>query len=96
MQYQKPLNKIDNLGEALDYDNPVSLSSKSKQELLWWVNNFKDNNGKRIRPQSVNFTMRSDSSRQGSGVVMKLILKKNSMEDGMNQNLSSTLIIQNC
>jgi hypothetical protein len=60
-------NKIQGLGKSLNFNNRVTLSPGSIQELNWWINNVVANNGKRIRPLKVSYTCRSDSSLQGWG-----------------------------
>ena len=60
-------DKINCLGDDMNYDSKAILSSHSIDELSWWINNVDQKNGKRIRPLPITYTLRSDSSRQGWG-----------------------------
>ena len=60
-------DKILALNGTWNFENRVTLSDKSREELHWWADNTDKKNGKRIRPDKVSITCRSDSSFLGWG-----------------------------
>lgn len=60
-------DKIHGLSGTDNFDNILTLSKESKQELLWWINNVRQKNGKRIRPHKVKYTCFTDASFSGWG-----------------------------
>lgn len=52
-----------------DYDAKFSLSDLAKQEILWWINNVENSNGKMISYGSPSFYLETDASTQGWGGV---------------------------
>ena len=62
------------------------LSDKSREELRWWSDNVDKKNGKRIRPDKVLVTCRSDASFLGWGIMMFPQVNRQ-MVDGQNKNL---------
>lgn len=60
-------DKIRGLGKDYNFDNFVELSSESREELVWWVENVAEKNGKRIRPVKVSFNVFTDASELGWG-----------------------------
>ncbi|XP_060583214.1 uncharacterized protein LOC132739516 [Ruditapes philippinarum] len=62
-------DKLIGLGQNMNFDNKVSLSTKSIQEIQWWLKNVKNKNGKRIRPISVSRRCFTDASMEGYGGI---------------------------
>ena len=62
-------NKILGLGPECNFDNKVSLSNNSILELVWWKENVRLRNGKRIRFQDVDVQCRTDASFLGWGAI---------------------------
>lgn len=60
-------NKILGLNSSTDFNQKMILSDESKMELLWWIENIRLKNGKRIRPFSIQSRCRTDASKQGWG-----------------------------
>ena len=54
--------------ECIDrFVNKMILSTESKKDLQWWMDNVQKKNGKRIRPKNVDIFCRSDASFLGWG-----------------------------
>ena len=54
--------------ECIDrFENKMILSTESKKDLQWWMDNVQKKNGKRIRPKNVDIFCRSDASFLGWG-----------------------------
>ena len=54
--------------ECIDrFENKMLLSTESKKDLQWWIDNVQKKNGKRIRPKNVDIFCRSDASFLGWG-----------------------------
>ena len=64
------LKGLEQPGGEDKFDNKMVLSSESKKELSWWIENVHRKNGKRMRPKSVDFICRTDSSLLGWGAYM--------------------------
>lgn len=62
-------NKLIGLGNDMNFDNHVTLSENSKNELKWWIDNLENKNGKRIRPIDVSAFCISDASTAGWGAI---------------------------
>ena len=60
-------DKILSLCGTLDFGNTLVLSEHSRIDLQWWAYDFDKKNGKRIRPQKVEITCRTDASLAGWG-----------------------------
>ena len=60
-------DKIIALDGTWNFENSVNLSVRSREELQWWKDNVDKKNGKRIRPDNVSITCRSDASFLGWG-----------------------------
>ncbi|XP_060595146.1 uncharacterized protein LOC132749435 [Ruditapes philippinarum] len=62
-------DKICGLGSDMNFDNKTVLSILGRQEVIWWFNNVKLKNGKRIRPVTVSRHCRTDASFEGYGGI---------------------------
>lgn len=62
-------NKILGLGTTMDFDRKTVLSLSSRQELVWWIENVKVKNGKRIRPLEISIRCCTDASFVGFGGI---------------------------
>ncbi|MCG7875172.1 MAG: reverse transcriptase domain-containing protein [Candidatus Thiodiazotropha endolucinida] len=63
-------DKLKGLGDSEcpdAFDNTMILSTDSKYELQWWMDNVSQKNGKRIRPKKVDLICRTDASFLGWG-----------------------------
>ena len=61
-------NKLMEATECIDrFENKMTLSTESKKDLQWWMDNVQKKNGKRIRPKNVDIFCRSDASFLGWG-----------------------------
>lgn len=61
------LRGLDQPGGDDKFDNKMMLSTESRRELKWWIENVHGKNGKRIRPKNVDLVCRTDSSFLGWG-----------------------------
>lgn len=62
-------DKIRGLGPDMNFLNKVCLSEEGKTELQWWCDFIRVKNGKLIRPNTVEYKCRTDSSLIGYGCV---------------------------
>jgi len=62
-------DKLLGLGEDMNFDNSVQLSTDSKNDIRWWMENVRSKNGKHIRPEQISCHCRTDASLQGWGGV---------------------------
>ena len=71
--HYRPLerDKIRGLGEFMNFNQKVSLSPESLQELSWWIENIERKNGKSIRQQKSIVLIQTDASLQGWGAYHK-------------------------
>ena len=59
--------QIQRLNQACSYQAEIVLNSLSKQELLWWVENLRLNNGRSLRQKEPNLVIRTDASKSAWG-----------------------------
>ena len=59
--------QIQSLNQACSYQAEIVLNSLSKQELLWWVENLRLNNGRSLRQKEPNLVIQTDASKSGWG-----------------------------
>ena len=57
--------QIKSLNQAYSYQAEIVLNSMSKQELLWWVENLRLNNGSSLRQNEPNLVIQTDASKSG-------------------------------
>ena len=60
-------NKIAGLGLSKNFNRVTQLSAASRKELLWWINNVENKNGKPIRPKKPSVLLQTDASLSGWG-----------------------------
>ena len=51
------------------YDSEINISPEAKQDLIWWVNNLNQWNGKKLVQQNPKITIETDASHSGWGVL---------------------------
>ena len=59
--------QIQSLNQACSYQAEIVLNSLSKQELLWWVENLRLNNGRSLRQKEPNLVIQTDASKSSWG-----------------------------
>ena len=57
--------QMQSLNQACSYQADVVLNRLSKQELLWWVENLRLNNGWSLRQKESNLVIQTDASKSG-------------------------------
>jgi len=61
--------KNQNLRVSLDYDSLVHLTSETKIELQWWINQLHNWNGRSMLAPQITVNIQTDASNQGWGAV---------------------------
>jgi hypothetical protein len=91
-------DKLIGLGQNMNINNKVSLSTKSIQEIQWWLKNAKNKNSKRIRPISVSRRCFTDVSMEGYGGIAGLHTqgRKKNQECGYHINYLELLAVFYC
>ena len=59
--------QIQSINQACSYQAEIVLNSLSKQELLWWVENLRLNNGRSLRQKESNLVIQTDVPKSGWG-----------------------------
>ena len=59
--------QIQSLNQASSYQAETVLNSLSKQELFWWVENLRLNNGRSLRQKEPNLAIQTDASKSDWG-----------------------------
>lgn len=62
-------DKLTGLGSYSNFDNSIQLSIASRNDIIWWLNNVRDKNGKSIKPKLISCHCKTDASLQGWGGV---------------------------
>ena len=59
--------QIQSLNQASSYQAEIVLNSPSKQELFWWVENLRLNNGRSLWQKEPNLVIQTDASKSDWG-----------------------------
>ena len=62
-------DKLTGLCSDSNFDNSIQLSISSRNDIIWWLNNVRDKNGKSIKPKLISCHCKTDASLQGWGGV---------------------------